>query len=147
MFPQLFFKLINFYAPLFGAGIKVVKVNKDFNIIDVEMGLNRFNKNVVGTQFGGSLYAMCDPFFMAILMTKLGRDFIVWDKSARIEFLKPGRTKVKARFEIPLETIEAIRAEALVERKVEPEFVVEILDTNGIIVARVHKTLYVRRKS
>ena len=51
------------------------------------MGLNRLNRNYVGTQFGGSLYAMTDPFFMLMLMENLGRDYVVWDKAANIEFV------------------------------------------------------------
>ena len=46
---------------------------------------------------GGSLYAMCDPFFMLILMTEaLGDEYIVWDKAAQILFKQPGKSKVRA---------------------------------------------------
>lgn len=54
----------------------------------------------MGTHFGGSLYAMCDPFYMWILMENLGKDFIVWDKAATIRFKKPGTGTVNAEFEI-----------------------------------------------
>lgn len=140
------FKLINFYPPMIGAGIRVTRTSDDFTEIDVEMKLRWWNRNVVGTQFGGSLYMMCDPFFMAILMTNLGRDYIVWDKAARIDFLKPGRGRVTARFRIPPEVIAEIRAQADSGPKVEPEFEVDVVDDHGVVVARVHKTLYVRRK-
>ncbi|MFP1130858.1 DUF4442 domain-containing protein [Asticcacaulis sp. W401b] len=140
------FKLINYYPPFIGAGIRVVRTDADFTEIEVQMKLRWWNRNVVGTQFGGSLYMMCDPFFMAILMTHLGRGYIVWDKAARIDFLKPGRGRVTAIFRIPPEEIARIRAEADRQPKLEPEFEVDVVDDAGVVVARVHKTLYVRKK-
>ncbi|MBK8671426.1 MAG: DUF4442 domain-containing protein [Bacteroidetes bacterium] len=83
--------MINIYPPYLGAGIKLKSVNEEFTKIVVEMPLTRLNKNYVGTHFGGSLYAMCDPFFMLILIEHLGKDYIVWDSAAKIEFKKPER--------------------------------------------------------
>ena len=140
------FKMINWYPPMIGAGIRVIDTSPDFTSITVEMKLRWWNKNVVGTQFGGSLYMMCDPFFMAILMTKLGPDYIVWDKAASIQFLRPGRSHVRAHFHIPEDEIARVKALADAGPKVEPEYDVDIIDTDGVTVARVHKVLYVRRK-
>jgi len=64
------------------AGIRVRRISADFQTIDVEMPLRFWNRNYVGTHFGGSLYSMCDPFFMVMLMENLGPDYIVWDKAA-----------------------------------------------------------------
>lgn len=140
------FKMINWYPPMIGAGIRVIATNADVTEITVEMKLRWWNRNVVGTQFGGSLYMMCDPFFMAILMTNLGRDYIVWDKAASIQFVKPGRKTVRAIFRIAPEEIARIRDAADSNPKVEPEFEVDIIDSDGVVVARVRKLLYVRRK-
>ncbi len=140
------FKWINWYPPMIGAGIRVIDTAPDFTSITVEMRLRWWNRNIVGTQFGGSLYMMCDPFFMAILMNNLGRDYIVWDKAATIQFLKPGRKHVRANFTIPAEEIARIRAVADDKGKIEPEFTVDVVDDEGVVVARVGKTLYVRRK-
>ena len=82
---------VNLYPPFLGAGVRVVRIGLDLASFDVRMRLVWWNKNLVGTHFGGSLYAMCDPFFMWILVEQLGRDFIVWDKSAQIRFRRPGR--------------------------------------------------------
>ena len=59
---------MNFWPPFLGAGIKVKKISDTFNDITVEMKLTKLNRNYVGTQFGGSIYAMTDPFYMMILM-------------------------------------------------------------------------------
>lgn len=138
-------RLINFYPPLLGAGIHARAI--DEHTIRVEMKLTAFNRNIVGTHFGGSLYAMCDPWFMLILMRTLGSAYIVWDKAASIQFLRPGRGRVSATFHIPPERVEEIRAAADREKKVEPALAVEVVDEQSQVVARVEKLLYVRRKN
>lgn len=140
------FRLLSVYPPYLGAGIHVTFISEDLRTIEVELRLTRLNRNYVGTHFGGSLYAMCDPFFMLILLENLGREFIVWDKAASIRFLRPGRGTVTARFQVSAERIDEIRHAATEQGKVEPEFEVEVKDAHGEVVARVHKTLYVRRK-
>src|SRR4051812_33729390 len=80
----------NLYPPFFAAGIRIERISPDFREMDIGMKLHWYNKNYVGTHFGGSLYAMTDPFFMMILIQKLGSDYIVWDKGAKIDFKKPG---------------------------------------------------------
>jgi len=100
----------------------------------------------VGTHFGGSLYSMTDPFYMLMLIENLGRDYIVWDKSATIRFKRPGRGKMLACFRLSDEQIEGIRQGLRAQEKVEPEFMVEVKDETGAVVAEVQKILHVRRK-
>ncbi len=138
--------MINLWPPFVGAGIRVKKIAEDFTSVDVEMKLRFWNKNYVGTHFGGSLYAMTDPFYMLILMENLGKDYIVWDKAADIRFKKPGKGRLKAHFNISKEKIAEIKAAADTDPKVEPQFKVEIRDEHGDVVAEVNKTLYVCRK-
>jgi acyl-coenzyme A thioesterase PaaI-like protein len=137
-------RLINFYPPFLGAGIRSRRI--DEYTTRVEMKLTALNRNILGTHFGGSLYAMCDPWFVLILLRVLGPDYIVWDKSASIQFLQPGRGKVTATFHIPLERVNEIRREVNDGRKTEPTFTVDVLDADGKAVARVEKILYVRKK-
>ncbi|MFN8382442.1 MAG: DUF4442 domain-containing protein [Anaerolineales bacterium] len=137
-------KFINIYPPLLGAGIRSRSI--DERTVDVEMNLTAFNRNIVGVHFGGSLYAMCDPWFMLILMRLLGPDYVVWDKAASIQFKRPGRGKVKAHFHISVERVEQIRLEADQSTKIEPTFSVDVLDEQGVVIAQVEKLLYVRRK-
>ena len=108
------------------------------------MGLIETNTNYVGTHFGGSLYSMCDPFFMFLLMQNLGEGYIVWDKAATIDFIKPGTGKVTAQFHIPAVEIEQIKAALLKVRKMDKIFVCEVKNEAGETVARMTKTLYIR---
>ena len=110
------------------------------------MKLRWWNRNYVGTHFGGSLYTMCDPFFMLILLEQLGRDFVVWDTTASIRFRRPGRGRVRASIHIPSERVEEIRRQAIREGLVHPTFRTEILNDEDEVVAEVEKLLYVRWK-
>jgi acyl-coenzyme A thioesterase PaaI-like protein len=144
---QRFLRLIRLYPPYVGAGVRVTEVAADASRVTVEMPLTPLNRNFVGTHFGGSLYAMFDPFFMFILLERLGPGSVVWDKAARVEFLRPGRGTVRATFHVPDDRLEEIRRNALRHGKVLPEFEVTVLAEDGTAVARVHKTLYVRSKA
>lgn len=90
---------------------------------------------------------MCDPFFMLIMMEKLGKDYIVWDQAASIQFKKPGKGRVYADFSISDEQVEAVRAELETKKKIHPQFSAEVLSEDGQTIAVVEKTLYIKRKS
>src|SRR5512138_1435607 len=104
-------RLLGLWPPYLGAGVRVREVSPDARAVTVELPLRRWNRNWVGTHFGGSLFSLADPWFMLILMEHLGDRYVVWDKSASIRFLKPGRGTVRARFEIPAARVAEIRAE------------------------------------
>lgn len=138
---------MGWWPPFLGAGIRVRSFADDFREAVVELRLGRFNRNYVGTHFGGSLYAMTDPFFMIMLLHNLGGDYLVWDKSGSIEYVAPGRGTVRARFVLTEERIAEIRTQAAGGEKVLPEFQVEVRHADDdSLVALVRKTLYVRRK-
>jgi hypothetical protein len=139
-------RLMSFWPPYFGAGIRVRNIAPDFTSLEVDMRLSFWNKNYVGTQFGGSLYSMVDPFYMLMLMQNLGRDYVVWDKAATIRFKRPGQGRVYARFKLDRKRIDEIKALADQDPKVEPKFEVLITDSSGTVIAEVEKILHVSRK-
>jgi acyl-coenzyme A thioesterase PaaI-like protein len=139
-------KGMKWWPPFLGAGIRVKSLSDDFRDAVVELKLGRLNRNAVGTHFGGSLYAMTDPFFMIMLLKNLGGDYLVWDKSGSIDYVAPGRGTVSAHFHLSEKRIAEIRAQAAGGEKVLPEFEVYVKDAEGAIVARVRKVLYVRLK-
>jgi acyl-coenzyme A thioesterase PaaI-like protein len=140
-------RLINLYPPYLGAGIRVSFPKDDPYTIVVTMKLRFYNRNLFGTHFGGSLYSMTDPFFVFILARHLGPGYLVWDKKAAIEFLKPGRGRVTARFHVAPDEIERVRSLADAGETVEPVYSADIVSDDGEAVARVTKTLWVRRKT
>ena len=137
-----FLKLMAAYPPYLGAGVTLDRIEGEVDVIVVKLRLNALNRNFMGTQFGGSLYAMCDPWFMFLLRLKLGEPFVVWDKAATIRFLKPGKTAVRARFEISEAQLASIREGLARVGKVEPHFTVDVIDENGVVVAQVDKVLH-----
>lgn len=135
-----------FYGPFLGAGIRLVEITPDYKFTRVEMPLTWYNRNYVGTQFGGSIYAMTDPIYMMMLMNNLGRDYIVWDKAANVDFISPGRKRLVAEFRWTEDEIALVREKTEAGQKYIFDKEVLIHDTDGVLIARVIKTLYVRKK-
>ncbi len=127
-------------------GIRIQRIAPDMKAVDVEMKLRFWNANYVGTHFGGSLFAMTDPFYMLMLMANLGRDYIVWDKAASIRYRKPGKGTVRAEFRLSDSQIEDIREKLKTLPEYEPVFSVEVKDEGGVVIAEVEKVLHVKKK-
>ncbi len=143
---KVLFKILNFWPPFWGAGIHIDHISKDFLEVDVSLKLAFWNKNYVGTQYGGSLYSMTDPFYMLMLINLFGKGYIVWDKGATIRFKKPGVGKVYAQFRLTREQLETFRAELETKSKIEPVLTVYIKDGEGQVIAEVDKVLYIKKK-
>lgn len=144
--PRWFRVLMNCWPPFMGAGISVQSIAADFSEVTVRLKSHWYSQNYVGTQFGGSMFAMTDPFYMLILLHNLGRDYIVWDKASRIDYLIPGRGPLTAYFIIPPEEIAEIRRKVDELGKYVFDKTVVIKNQAGENVASVVKTLYVKRK-
>jgi Domain of unknown function (DUF4442) len=138
-------RILNWWPPMMGAGIRVVEFREDFTYAKVQMPLTWYNRNYVGTHYGGSLYSMCDPFYMLLLINALGRDFVVWDKAGSIEYVKPGIGRVTAEFHLSNELLDSLRAMAPDEKRL-VDLNVDVKDDDGDTVARLVKTEYIRRK-
>jgi len=143
---HLFKLLINAYPPYWATGIRIRTVAPDFTALTVQMKQHWYNRNYVGTHFGGSLYAMTDPFYMLMLIQILGKGYIVWDKSAAIDFIKPGKGTLTADFRVDGPLTDTILAQTAAGQKYLPELPVDIRDETGDSVAKVIKTLYIRKK-
>jgi acyl-coenzyme A thioesterase PaaI-like protein len=144
--PRLFRLVMNLWPPYLGAGIRVEFIAPDFRAVTVALIPHWYNRNYVGTHFGGSLYAMTDPFFALMVIHNLSSDYIVWDKSASIDYLAPGRGRVWARFELAESDLAHIRTMTESGDKHLHLFTVDVRDAEGMMVARVEKIVYVRRR-
>jgi hypothetical protein len=80
------------------------------------------------------------------LMENLGAEYVVWDKAASIRFRKPGKGTVRAEFLLTEEQLDDIRSRLIAQEKYEPEFLVEVKDEAGNVVAEVQKVVHIRRK-
>ena len=142
----LFRRGINLWPPFVGAGIRVTRVSADSRQIDVTLKLRLLNRNFFGTQFGGSMFAMTDPFFALMMLRNLGPEYVVWDKAGSIAYRKPGRGDVFAHFRLPASAVARARKATAHGARYEPTFRVRVVDGDGETVADVEKTLYIRRR-
>ena len=143
---KILFKLINFWPPFLGAGIKVDRFSDDFYEVDVSLKLTFWNRNYVGVAYGGSLYSMTDPYYMLMLLELMGKDYIVWDKAASIRFIKPGTQKVFAKFRLTPAQVEQYKNELESNKKIEPVLFVDVVDIHGEKIAEVTKTMYIKKR-
>ncbi|MCX7544525.1 DUF4442 domain-containing protein [Marinicella gelatinilytica] len=139
-------RLMNWYGPYLGAGVRIDEIAENWQRVTVSMKQHWYNTNAVGTHFGGSLYAMVDPQYMLMLMRILGSDYIVWDKAASINFIKPGKGKVSATMTVSDAEIARIKQATANGEKDLPIYKLVITDESGDTVAEVNKTLYIRKK-
>jgi acyl-coenzyme A thioesterase PaaI-like protein len=137
---------INLWPPFLFTGIHATRVTPDYREVDCELRQRWYNRNYVGTHYGGSLFSMTDPWYMLMLMHILGRDYFVWDQRASIEFIAPGRGVVSAKFRVDDAMLTKITEQTASGEKYLPEFVIDITNADGSLVARVAKTLYIRKK-
>ena len=137
---------VNIYPPYLGMGVRVKSVSDDQTRFEVVLRQRWYNRNLFGTHFGGSLYSMCDPFYVFIAILNLGKDYVVWDKSACIRFLKPASGTITGVFEIDRETLDKMKAEVDELGKNTYHFETDLLNEAGEAVAHITKELYVRAK-
>lgn len=138
--------LLNIWPPMLFAGIRIKVLNSDYSYARVELRLKSWNKNAVGTHFGGSLYSMTDPFYMLMFKARLGNQYYVWDKSADIDYLKPGKGVITAEFAITDAMMAEVKQQTESGEKYLPSFPVYLKDQQGDLVAVVNRTMYIRRK-
>jgi len=83
---------------------------------------------------------------MLLIMNRIGKGYIVWDKAAEIEFKRPGKGTVRAHFKVDDAMLEDIRKNTENGEKYLPMYSVDVVDEQGEVVATVKKTLYIKRK-
>lgn len=138
--------LLNIYPPYIGAGIKISYISDDWRELRVSLSRRWYNRNAVGTHYGGSLYSMVDPHYMLMLLPLLGKDYYVWDKSADIDFIKATKKKVSATIIITDKMLEDIKKHTEGGEKYLPEYTIDIVDEDHELIARVNKTIYIKKK-
>jgi acyl-coenzyme A thioesterase PaaI-like protein len=143
--PGMIRRLINLWPPFLFSGIRIASIADDWKRLDAELHLRWWNRNMLGTMFGGSLFAMMDPFYPLLLQHHLGREYVIWTKSAVVEFLSPGRSVARAAFQINQELVEEIRAATEAGGKSEPQFTAIVADPEGKVIARANLTFHIRR--
>ncbi len=136
----------NLFPAYCATGARITFIAHDFREVRIKLPLSWQTRNYVGTIFGGSMYAAIDPVYMLMLIMNLGPKYVVWDKSACIQFKKPGRATLFARFVLDESELDAIRSALTHNRSVDRTYQVELRDKEGVVHASVEKVLYIRAK-
>lgn len=126
-----------------GTGARVAFIAADWREVRIRLPLSWRTRNVVGTIFGGSLYASVDPFYMIMLMKNLGPDYVVWDKAATMRFRRPGRGTLTATFRLDAAELAEIRDLLTALPKVDRTYTVDLVDREGTVHAAVEKIVHI----
>jgi len=71
---------------------------------------------------------------------------VVWDKKAEIKFIKPGHKDVFAEFKLTEQDLLDINLQLKDKDVIETVFEVDILDEDGLLIAKVWKTIHIAKK-
>lgn len=129
-----------------GTGGRLKYIAEDWSEVRLELPLSWRTRNYVGTIFGGSIYSAADPIYMLMLIHRLGPEFIVWDKAAAIQFKKPGRETLHARFVVGDDELTAIRSALESERAIDRTYSIDLVDGSGTACATIEKIIYIRKR-
>lgn len=89
---------------------------------------------------------MSDAFYMVMLMKNLGSNYIVWDKSACITFIEPGRTDLIAEFLLTKQDLAFIQTTLKTQPKMDWPRKIEVKDSSGTLIAIVDNLIHIRKK-
>lgn len=137
----------NFHPAFRGTGGRVVHVAKDLRHIRIRLALSWKTRNIVGSLYGGSLFAITDGAHPMMLMAALGDNYIVWDKAASIRYRKPGYTTLYADFRVTPEEMAGIRGALAKQHEVDWTFQIDIKDAEDVVHTVVERTVYIAEKN
>ena len=137
----------NLHPAFRGTGGRVEHIAPDLSHIRVRLPLSWRTRNVVGSIFGGSLFAVTDGLHPLMIMAALGKDVVVWDKAASIRYKKPGLTTLFADFALPPDEVLAIRNALRDSPELDRTYEVELKDENGVVHTVVERTVYIADKN
>ncbi|MBS1271343.1 MAG: hypothetical protein MAGBODY4_00472 [Candidatus Marinimicrobia bacterium] len=148
--PEPFFTKIrrwgfNLFPAYRRTGARLTYLDSDWRRVDIKLPLNWRTKNYVGTMFGGCMFAAVDPIYMILLIKRLGNDYVVWDKSASIQFHRPGKTDLFASCELPDEEVAALRQRLETEVSIERTYRTELKNQDDEVCATVEKVIHIRK--
>ena len=138
---------MNLYPMFWGTGGRVEYIAADYREVRLRLGLNPFTYNYVGTIFGGSMFSASDPFLMVMLFRVLGkRDFVVWDKAARIRFRRPGKSRLTMTLRLDGELLARVRETVAADNVWTEWLPLQWVDEEGRVVAELERELYVANR-
>ena len=137
---------MNWYPMFFGTGAKILFWSNDWSEVHLRLKLNIWTVNYVRTIFGGSMFSATDPFYMLMFMHMLGKDFVVWDKSATIKFKRPGKKPLYAIFKITSEILDKVKTEVKTNGETTYVALVQWVDKELNVYSELERSIYIANK-
>lgn len=137
---------LNFWPCIRGAGGRIIYLAPDYTHLTVKLSLSWRTRNVVGTIFGGSMYASTDPFFMLMFMKILGKDYVVWDKGCTIRFKRPAKKTIFADFRVTPEMLSEVKEKVAVLGETTFTWTIQYKDKDGVVYSEFDKVIYFATK-
>ena len=133
----------NVFPAFRGTGGRLVSVSPDFLTITARLRYNWRTKNIMGSVYGGSLFAVTDGPHPIILMAALGPESVVLDKAASIRYRKPAYEDLTVKFHFSPQEILEIEHRLQQEKELEYLVKMDLTGNDGSVFATVERTLYV----
>ena len=137
----------NLHPAFRGTGGRVEHVASDLSHIRIRLPLTWRTRNIMGSIYGGALFAVTDGVHPMLLMVALGDRFVVWDRAASIRYRKPGLSTLYADFRLEEDEIWAIRTALEQAPELDRTYLVELKDVHGIVHTVVERTVYIADKN
>ncbi len=118
-------------------------MSPDFLTITARLRYNWRTKNIMGSVYGGSLFAVTDGPHPIMLMAALGPESVVLDKAASIRYRKPAYEDLTVNFHFSPEEILEIEHRLHHENEFEYRVSLDLTGKDGSVFATVDRTLYV----
>ncbi|MFZ8912726.1 MAG: DUF4442 domain-containing protein [Burkholderiaceae bacterium] len=133
----------NVFPAFRGTGGRLISVSPDFLTITARLRYNWRTKNIMGSVYGGSLFAVTDGPHPIMLMAALGPESVVLDKAASIRYRKPAYEDLTVQFHFSPEEILEIEHRLQRENEFEYQVSMDLTGMDGSVFATVDRTLYV----
>lgn len=140
--------ILRIYPPFLFQQIWVKKIHAGFTGIDVKIKKNFLNINANKTLFGGTIFSAIDPVHSILLdqafKARGMKNTVAWLKSAKIDYLKPGKTSLYFSIRIQEHEIEEAYTTIQARGKIVKTFTTEVFDKEGVKCAICQNEIYIR---
>ena len=127
---------------------QILSISQDMLSVAIKLPISYKNKNYVNSIFGGSMFSATYPIAMTQLISILGDNYVVWDKSSEIFFKRPAKENLYATFTFTKDEIQAIKDSVAKEKEITITKIISLNSKdNTINYCEVHKVNYIASKA
>lgn len=128
-------------------GGRIQTISPDLSYVRIKLPFKWSTRNLVGSLYGGSLFAITDGVHVSMLLARLSSNFIVWDKAAAIRYRRPAYTTLYADFRIEPADLDDICKTVEEYGETSRKYTVELKDRQGAIYTVVERMIYIADKA